>query len=88
MDLIGAWKATMEAVTKGISLIWGDQTLAESSLQKRAEKAAANRQQAKDDLRKVNSDDVAAYHEALARLNAYDAECKRLQREAAAKRAG
>lgn len=87
MDFIGAWKSTMEAVSKGIGLIWGTQTLDESSLRKRAELAAKEKQQAKEDLRRANIDgDIPACTEALGRLNKWSSELKRLEAEAAAKR--
>jgi hypothetical protein len=88
-----AWSDALTAIfgtiKKGLDVIWGDQTIAESSLEKRAEKAAKQKQQAKEDLRKANIDgDLPACAEALSRLNAYDSELRRLRDEAAAKRAG
>lgn len=77
------------AIRDGIKVIWGDQTLAESSLEKRAEKAAKEKQQAKEDLRKANIDgDIPACKDALDRLNRYDADLRRLRDEATAKRSG
>jgi hypothetical protein len=79
-------KGVSEAWTKTIGLIWGDQTLAESSLLKRAEKAHAHRKQAAQRLREVDEHDAEAKAAALRDLNAWTAECKRLSDESAAKR--
>ena len=86
-DFVGAWKSTMDAMTKVIGLVYGEQTLDESSLRKRADKAEAERAAAARRLQEANaSGNDKAKAEALTALNSWTAECKRLSDEAASKR--
>lgn len=80
-------KSVSEAWTKTIGLIWGDQTLAESSLLKRTEQAEAAYRTAAARLQEANErEDDKAIEVALRDLNAHRSELNRLRREAAAKR--
>lgn len=80
-DAIAAIFGTAKTV---LDRLWGEQTSAEASLQKRAEHAAIEKQRAKEDLVKAKDDGDRA--DALDRLNRWDSELRRLHAEAVAKR--